>query len=218
MSDTPDVPAARRITRLVAQQKDPSRVSVYLDGAFAFGVHQDLVLTFGLAKGQAVTVARQAEIEQEDQRYRARARAMAYLARKARTTQEVARKLRSQGFAEEVIEGVTDRLQAMGYLDDPAYARAFARGRLANRGYGPARIRADLRRRGIPEALAASVLDDLFAEEDLYAQAHAQAEKRWARLAREPDPRKRRKKLYDFLLRRGFTTDTVRRVVEDLAG
>ncbi len=45
--------------------------------------------------------------------------------------------------------------------------------------------------------------------------ARSHAEKRWPRLAAEVDPFKRRKKLTEYLLRRGFSYDTARRVIEE---
>ena len=67
--------------------------------------------------------------------------------------------------------------------------------------------------------MAPPLIDAALAEtddDDLLAQARRHAEKRRQRLADEPDPRIRRRKLTDFLVRRGFDYDTVRRVIEEL--
>lgn len=204
------------ITRLVRQQKDPDRVSVFVDGAFALGVHMDLVAEFGLAVGRRLTGAERARLAEADAVYRARAAAYACLAYRARTEAELRRKLREKGFDEAVITPVLDRLRSLGYLDDAAYARQFARARLDGKGHGPRRIRADLRRRGVAPALIEAALTDTVASDDLLAQARRHAEKCRKRLARETDPRKRRRKLTAFLLRRGFDYETVRRVVDDV--
>ena len=57
---------------------------------------------------------------------------------------------------------------------------------------------------------------DLFAEADPVAAAREHAEKRWDRLADEDDPRRRRQKLYRYLRRRGFTSDTINPILDDL--
>lgn len=206
-----------RITALRVQQKNPERVSVYLDGRFAFGLYQDVVLSHGLRKGQVLSVAEQEALLAADAVLVAKAKALSYLAYRARSRFEVRRKLLRGGFDEAVVAQVLDRLEELGYLDDAAYARAYAQGRFETGGYGPQRVRSDLMRRGVARAVIDRVLADVFSEQDdILETARAQAERRWARLAGEEDPRKRRKKLYDFLLRRGFSYDTIRRVADEL--
>ncbi len=61
-----------------------------------------------------------------------------------------------------------------------------------------------------------AVLDDLVEEDDLRETALRHGRKRWRRLASEEDPYKRRKKLSDFLVRRGYDYDLIREVVEVL--
>ena len=211
-------PRAGTITRLVAQKKNPDRISVYLDGTYAFGVYIDLVASFELRKGLMLSVEDQHRIAEADQLLVARVKAMHYLALKARTEHEVRQKLLRQGFSDTVVESVVERLHERGYLDDEAYARSFVQGRFNNKGYGPQRIRNDLRRRGVAGALIEAALEQSMNEADTLSAARQHAEKRWEHLSRETDPRKRRKKLSDFLLRRGYTYDTVRRVAEELAG
>lgn len=206
------------ITKLVAQRKNPNRVNVYLDGEYAFGVYSDLVLEFGLHAGRRLTAEERAAIAAADGVLVAKARAIHYLAHRPRTEQEVRRKLARAETPPEVVDAVIERLYALHYLDDAAYARRYARARYRNKGYGPERIRAELFRRGVPKADAEAAVASLLEAEEPVEAARHHAARRWARLAREPDPRKRRKKLSDFLLRRGYTYDTVRRVVDELAG
>jgi regulatory protein len=220
----PDPDAAPRtaapgtVTRLVAQQHEPERVSVYLDGAFAFGVHRDLVLEHGLRKGQALTAAEITRLFADDDRLRARAQALAYPSTRARTRREVATRLHDGGIPEDVADEVLDWLAARGLLDDAAYAGQYAESRRLGQGYGPERVRQELRRRGVDAETARAAVEERYDEDETLAMARAQAERRWPGLAREPDPRKRRKKLFDFLVRRGFSFDTARRAVEAVSG
>ena len=205
-----------KITKLTVQDNNAARISVFIEGAFAFGLYQDLVLTHGLHTGLALSVAEQEALLAADRELVAKAKALQYLAYRARTAEEVRRKLLRSDFDEATVEAVLARLHDLGYLDDEAYAHDYARARFRNRGYGPVRIRSELLRRGVGATLADAALEALAEEPgtDPVAAAQAQAERRWPRLAREPDPRKRRKKLSDFLVRRGFSYDVVRQVVE----
>jgi regulatory protein len=203
------------VTRLVRQRKNPKRVSVFIDEAFAFGVHEDLVVEFGLRKGRALSVEEQERLVEADRARAARETALEYLGYRARTAQEVRQKLARSGFDEAVAEDAVARLGELGYLDDAAYARAYVQARFRNRSYGPGRLRADLRRRGVADGLIDAALGALVEEADMLEAARSHAEKRWPRLAAEADAFKRRKKLSDYLLRRGFSYDTARRVVEE---
>ena len=204
------------ITRLAAQKRDPQRVSVFIDDAFAFGIHVDLVVQFGLSKGMALDVEAQLRIRAAEQARKARDVAMTYLGYRARSEQEVRRKLQQKGFEDTVVDDAVARLHELGYLDDRAYARSYVEARFRSRRYGPRRLRAELRRKGIARNLIDDVLADLKEEEDLLGAARRHAAKRWPRLARESDPFRRRQKLRAYLLRRGFNHDTVRRVIDEL--
>lgn len=205
------------VTRLVRQQRNAERVSVFIDDAFAFGVHEDLVIEFGLHKGLALDVATQQRMVEADSGRAAMQVALDYLGYRARTEREVRQKLARRDFGEAVIERTLARLRETGYLDDAAYARSYVEARFRNRGYGPQRLRTDLLRRGVAPALIDAALEAEVEEDAVLEAARGHAARRWPRLAGEPDPRKRRRKLSDFLLRRGFRYDTVRRVVEELA-
>ena len=81
------------------------------------------------------------------------------------------------------------------------------------KGWGPIRIRAELSRRGIGRALAAPLREELFSDEAAQSLATAAA----GRLIRRPAfgraGRKRGQWLAAQLLRRGFSSSIVRRVV-----
>ena len=207
---------AGTITRLVQQKHNPKRVSVFVNGDFAFGLHMDLVLEHGLYKGLDLDVPTQLEIIAADRVRAANEVALTYLSYKARTEQEVRRKLARKDFEEAVADRTVARLHELGYLDDAAYARSYVEGRFRNRGYGPQRLRRDLKKRGVAARHIDAALEEVLEEDEVVDAARGHAEKRWRRLAREPDPYKRRQKLTDYLLRRGFAYETIRRVVEEI--
>jgi regulatory protein len=166
------------------------------------------------ADAPAGTITRLAATEQLQA---AQATALQYLAARPRTTHEVQQKLRRSGVADEVIDQVIARLHACGSLDDAAYTHAYLTSRLASRGYGPQRLRRELRRRGIGRTLVEGAVQHDLAAEDVLAAARLQAARRWPRLAREADPAKRQQKLFAFLRRRGFPSATVQQVMQELA-
>ncbi len=204
------------ITRLDPQANNDDRVSVFLDGEFAFGVHEDLVVRHGLQVGASLTAEEIREIEADEEYVDAKQAALDYLAYKPRTEQEVRRKLQKQDVSRLVIDDVIARLYELEYLDDESYAHDYAHNRFSSKKYGPVRIRRELEERGVDRHLAETAVDELFADKDATAAAWEHAEKRWPRLADEDDPRRRRQKLYRYLRRRGFTSDTIRPILDEL--
>jgi regulatory protein len=104
-------------------------------------------------------------------------------------------------------------LISRGYLDDAAFARRWVEAR-AGRGYGPARLGAELRARGVAPALVDAALATLGAEVEL-EQARALARRRLAALRRSR-PDRAGARLADYLARRGHRADVVARVVREL--
>ena len=205
------------VTRVAQQKKDPERASVFIDDRFAFGLAVDLVVEAGLRKGVALTADAQRALLVRQETYAAKASALAGLNHRARTADEVRQSLLRKGFAETVTEDTVADLERIGVVDDAAYARAFVRDRFNGRGYGPARLRQDLMRKGVARGAIDEALADLEETEDLGAEAREQADKKWRSLASEEDVRKRKKKTLDYLVRRGFGFDVARSAVDAAA-
>ena len=208
---------AGTITHLAIQQHQPTRVSVFLDGVFAFGVSQELVRTCGLQVGRTLSLEEQTHIAATERLLGAQVTALQYLAARPRTAHEVRQKLHRSGVTDEVANEVMARLHAQGALDDAAYTHAYLTSRLGGRGYGPQRLRHELHQRGISRTLVEEAVQQDLAVEDVLAAARAQAVKRWPRLARETDLAKRRQKLFAFLRRRGFPAAIVQQVITELS-
>lgn len=204
------------ITRITRQRKKQERVSIYLDGRFAFGIHQDLLLEFELRKGVPLDVELQRRLLSADEHVRARIRAFDLLSYRSRTAYELLQRLRRAGYSDAAAESAVARLKELDMLDDYGFARDYAEARLANKGYGPHRIKMELRSRGVDRQIIDDVVSQQFSNPDVeIEQALVFARKRMPRLVREPDKHKRRKRLYDALVRRGYSSDVISRVVAE---
>lgn len=214
VQDERPAPRAGTVTAIEPQKKNAGRVSVFIDGDFGFGLEVDVLLEYPLAAGRDIDQETAEAIVLADARLRARRFSVAYLAHRARTVFEVRDALRKRGFAPDVAEQAVDRLCAMGYLDDADYALRYVESRSRAKGYGPVRIRRELQRRGVQAALIDRAVAPFEASDSPAEQALRQARLRLPKLRGETDARKRRKKLSDFLLRRGFDFDTIQHAVD----
>jgi regulatory protein len=124
-------------------------------------------------------------------------------------------RLRRRGAPAEVAAEAADDLVARGYVDDAAFARQWVTARAA-RGYGAARLRMELRARGVALPLIMAALSTLGGD-DALGRARETARRRLPALRRGRADRVA-PRLRDYLLRRGFSTSIVVRVVRETTG
>ena len=148
---------------------------------------------------------------------RARAVALDLLSRKAWTRRDLVTRLRRRGAPAEVAGAVVADLEARGYVDDRAFATAWAETRARGRGYGSRRLRQELVTRGVARPLVEAAVREAFAEADEETRARAVAARRLP-LLRRAAPEQVARRLGMYLLRRGYPESLVRRVVRDACG
>ncbi len=142
-------------------------------------------------------------------------RALKLLSFKPRSVTELRERLREKEWAEEsAVERVIARLQELGYLNDEQFAASYANARLTVKPLGRTRLRRDLQRKKLSPQTVENALTDAYtehSEEELIDRAVAKR----VRLKGTPQTPEAAKKLFDYLLRRGFSFDLVRRKVRE---
>ena len=134
-------------------------------------------------------------------------RALGLLARREHSQRELRARLERGGHDEAEAGAALDRLRKSEYQSDARFAEMLARARIAQ-GYGPARIRAELKSHGLGDAEIRNALDG--EDADWNALAASILRKHYgAKPARDHAERGKRAA---FLLRRGFSAATVRGV------
>src|SRR5918997_1346745 len=97
-------------------------------------------------------------------------------------------------------------------LDDKEFARTATREKA--RRYGPRRVSADLRRSGIDAELAQNVVDEEFAGRSELEEARSAAARRYNRGGSDAEARR----VYGFLVRRGYSSDVCAEVAREYRG
>lgn len=205
------------ITALGFKEGSMQRMVVWIEEEYSFELSVEEVRNAELSEGDELTVERQQKLIEQDKLQDAKSVALNYISYKPRTKYEVRRRLEREEYPENLIEDVIAYLESLEYLDDHSYARLFAEERFSSKGYGPYRVRQDLRKRGVKSDIIDQALGEVFDRVSVKEEALRQAKKRWPRLSYEEDPRKRKKKLSDFLARRGYPFEVIRGVIEEVA-
>jgi regulatory protein len=158
-----------------------------------------------------------------------------FLEVRSRSVSEVRRRLTSNGYRPELVDGAITRMTELGMLDDAAFARAWVESRDRSRPRGERAIRVELGQKGLDKAVIDEVLAARRAgglgfadpdrvvdpDEPVVSADRAAAERLMAKharsLARVADPRQRRARAYSLLARNGFDPETCREVAASAA-
>ena len=195
------------ITALKRQKRVHSRVNVFLDGQFAFGVQE--VLAAGLHVGQNLTDEQISRLKGQDENESAYERALNYLSYRPRSEREVYRYLSRRGVTDDVREKVLARLRGARLVDDAEFSRFWVENRRSFRPRGVWALRSELRQKGVDSASIESALEGIDEEADA-RRAGERALGRFSRL----DQTTFRRRLLGYLQRRGFGYGISRRTVD----
>ncbi len=203
---------AGTITNLRFQKHTADRVNVYLDGEYVLAL--PALEATRLRVGQYLDNTEIAQLQALDIRQKAYDRALRFLSYRPRSAAELRRHLAEAAYDPDTVEETLARLTEQGYLDDAEFARFWVENRQRFRPKGERALRQELRQRGLDADIIAGALAGIDAAEAAYQAARPRAE-RLAQVA-QADPTGFRRRLSDFLLRRGFDYDVTAAAVTRL--
>jgi regulatory protein len=196
----------KKITAIQAQKNRPDRVNIHLDGEFAFGLAR--IAAAWLAVGQELNEEKIERLLLEDARERAFQQAMLFLSYRARSESEIRKNLRKHEIPEPVVEHTLERLRQAGLANDDQFARAWVDNRSTFRPRSRRLMTMELRQKGLDDEAVRSAVE--IVDDD--ALAYEAAQKRATRF-KGLEWNEFRKKLSDFLARRGFSYSVIAPVV-----
>lgn len=200
------------------RRRSGGEVELSLDDGTVVTLDPDLVVQHRLETGRELSPAALEAVKRAQERLSARRRLIRYLSLRRKTAREAERYLRELRFSEEAVQEAVQAAREMGYLDDGRFAETYTLTQDRAR-KGPRAIRQELLMRGIDQDLADEAVTPLEPPDAQRARAREAAARRAEQLHRsEPDRRKARLKLTQFLLRRGFDGDICTEVAEELLG
>ncbi|MGA7161528.1 MAG: RecX family transcriptional regulator [Bacteroidota bacterium] len=199
------------ITKIERQKKRASRKSVFVDGSFAFGIGDDVLIKFALHEGAQLDKGTIEKILKTEQEETAKQKALRFLSIRPRSKKEMRDYLLRKEFSADIIDYVVGRLETLNMLDDLAFARMVCRDSLAKKPGGAKMLRQALFKKGVPKEIIETVLAEFSTPESEFAMAVKAAEHQSMRIARSSkrlDNDHFKKKILDYLVRRGFAYDT----------
>ena len=195
------------VTAVEAPKRGRGRLSIYLNGSFAFSLQKEVVQRHGLHPGQVLTDGELCELRRADLHHRCLEAALRLLSYRPRSEFELRQRLGPR-FEAGIIDEVLSQLKERHMLDDAAFARFWKENREAFRPRGRRLLEMELRRKGVEAEVVSQALAGVDDEE----LAHRAAEQKGRNLEKDYDVF--RLKLGAYLVRRGFSYEVTNRTVQ----
>jgi len=206
------------ITAIERQKRRTRRVNIFIDGAFALGVHENVFVQYGLRKGDHIDERTLKLIRHDDGLNSAKEKALRLLSYRLRSEKELRQRLNEKDFTADVINQTISHLRELKLVDDAAFARAFVHDLILKKSAGKALLSRELGKKGISHAIAEDVLRSMDSsdEEERASRAAETLLKRYRHSRKQIDSRKQQQRITAFLLRRGFDFATINKVTRKL--
>lgn len=172
-------------------------------------INTSQIADYNLFNGRKLTKAEFSELGESVSLTNSKVSALKILGNRNLSKAEIKRRLVKKGSSEEVSDATTKWLEESGLINDEKYAHTIVR-HYREKGYGPARIKDELYKRGIPREQWDEVLAEELDESDIVAAAESYLDKK---LRGEVDSSVLRK-AENALIRRGFSYEHARIAVK----
>jgi regulatory protein len=195
-----------KITNIKQQVKRADRYSIFVDDKYAFSLSESALLSERLASGQELDKARLEELKATSGADKAYGNALRYVAMRPRSIWEIQTYLRRKDIEEPVAEEIIKRLEAVGLLDDAAFARTWVANRRLLKNMSKRKLRLELQQKRLPD----SIIDQAMREDET-DERQTLRELVEKKRSRYPD----KIKFMQYLARQGFGYDDIKSVLNE---
>lgn len=206
--------ANRKIVRVKRSTKYSDRIIIVLDDKSVFRIPEDVFVLNVLHEGDEVTLE---EIESYGKKMRlqeSRDSAFRLLGYRMRSIAEMKKRLKEKKFDPEEIDQTIDYLIKRKYLDDKEFGEAFVKEKVRNKKIGPRALKEELYPHHLSPELTESLIQEVYVEFDPYFLIENHLIKK--RIEKNMSfKNKDKKRMTDFLMRKGFYWDSIQEVYHD---
>jgi len=132
-----------------------------------------------------------------------------------RSEKELADRLSGKGFNRVTVASVISILREKKIIDDFKFAKFWVQSRMHTRPEGDLLLKKELKSKGISMAIIEKVLSEKEEKEIFVVKSLA---KQYLKKVKKLPKEKSKKKMFDFLARRGFDFDVIKEAIEKILG
>jgi len=208
------------ITKILKSRRERNRYEVFVDEKSALTVSESVLARSGLYDGKPIDQETIDGLSLADSRERAHQTAVNFISYRPRSSKEVSDKLTRKGFGADLVRAEVEQLRSLMLINDLEFARMFIRDKLRGKPMGRALLRRKLLEKGISFQATERVLKEYVTDETELEAARALATRKLkASRARfsNLEPPMRQKRLADYLLNRGFSTEVAYKIARSIS-
>lgn len=132
-----------------------------------------------------------------------------------RSEEELRQRLKNREFAPLIIEELINYFKKNNFLNDEEFALCWASSRI-KKPFGVKRIAYELKQKGINSKIINKTIENIKSRHNEYALAKQLINTKIKKIKQNQDPFKTKARLYNFLLRRGFSSDVAAEIIQEL--
>ena len=186
------------ITQIQPQKKHKKRYNIYTEDGFVCSLSDETIVKNKIKTGYNLSDAQLKQFKEEDTFLYAKELSFRYISRATHTQKQLYNKLCQAGIDNGSAQAAVNMMKEYGYIDDTAYAYAYANVYLKR--YSPYVVISRLVAEGIDEQTAKSIVNERYSK-DLIKDLFLKYKKKYAAL----DPPLKKKRICDALARRGYS-------------
>ncbi|MEQ9263823.1 MAG: regulatory protein RecX [Balneolaceae bacterium] len=191
------------ISSIQVQKKNTFRYSIFIEDQFLIGVSDSTLVHFSLSKGATLSPSMFNEILEREDKWAIREYMLRLLGRRDHARNELRDKAQRKDYPLNCIEEVLDELAEKKYIDNLGFAKKFVRDKFEFNKWGINKIKSELFSKGIPEKEISIALKEISSNDRINAIKQLILKNK-RKFEREADLQKRKKKIFTFLLRKGY--------------
>ena len=204
-----------KVTHITAAKFRKNFRTLSVEDCESFKIHEEVLFKNGLEVGQELSEDQYKKIRLESTVKEAEEYAIHLFSYRALSESALFQRLKRKGFPVEAAMIVLSLMKERKLLNDLDLAKNLAESRFRRLKSGDARIQRDLVQKGIPPKIAEAAMQEVqeTLKEDLPSEderAYQTLLKRRSQI-RDKDNRAIYRRLYDYLVRRGFDADSIER-------
>ena len=198
-----------KITAIRVGRSRRKRVNVFLDGKFTLSVEADVAVKEGLRLGQELSDYQIEALTRSDHSHRCFNAAAHFLSYRPRSEAEIRKRLQQRSFDGDSVTAVLAKLKEQGLVDDMAFAQFWKDNRESFSPRSQWLTKLELRRKGLANDIIDQVVDTIDDDDSAY-----RASLNKARSLPRSDYQSFRRRLGEYLKRRGFSYGVINHTVE----
>lgn len=193
-------------------QKNKKRVNIYLDGRFGFGLDLENFVKLNLRVEQELTEKEVEKIVKEGEFKKTIDKLLNFASLRPRSEREIQTWLKRKKVHESIHKKLFDRLNRLDLLDDEKFAKWWISQRQEFKAKSKRELIFELKKKGIiSEIIKNTILEGKIDERKNAKKNLSKKAYKWEKY----EEKEKRKKMFEYLARKGFEYDVIRGVVDD---